>query len=203
VLQAIAENKAVPSWAKPKMPSVMSATLVYPRMFQGWGMFAPNPITDDGSVSIDAITLDGRHVDPFTGQTPDLDISDSRGLGLGQIRQDYFNRIRLDRNKVFRQGLLDYLRNWHKETGRPGDELVAFDVYWVRAMCPPPGQKHASNNEKIALLTYRKPGYRPPAGQPPLPPEPKVESADTIDNKVTPAPNVPVEAVQKVLNLIH
>ena len=107
-------------------------------MFQGWGMFAPNPITDDGSVSIDAVTLEGRHVDPFTGQTPDLDISDARGLGLGQIRQDYFNRIRLDRNKVFRQGLQDYLRNWHKETGRPEDELVAFDVYWVRAMCPPP-----------------------------------------------------------------
>lgn len=183
VLQAIAENKAIPTWAKPTLPKVMSATLVYPRMFQGWGMFAPNPITDDGSVSIDAITLDGRHVDPFTGKEPDLDISDARGLGLPQIRQDYFNRIRLDRNKVFRQGLLDYLRGWHKETGRPEDELVAFDVYWVRAMCPPPGQKRSYNNEKIALLTYRKPGYRPPPGQPPLPPEPKVESADTIDVK--------------------
>ena len=202
VLQAIAENKAVPAWAKPKMPGVMSATLVYPRMFQGWGMFAPNPITDDGSVSIDAITLDGRHVDPFTGQAPDLDISDSRGLGLGQIRQDYFNRIRLDRNKVFRQGLQDYLRSWHKETGRPEDELVAFDVYWVRAMCPPPGEKHASRNEKIALLTYRKPGYRPAPGLPGLPPEPKVESADTIDNKAQPAPTMPVEGIQKLWNLI-
>jgi hypothetical protein len=202
VLQAIAENKAVPTWAKPRMPAVMSATLVYPRMFQGWGMFAPNPITDDGSVSIDAITIDGRHVDPFTGQAPDLDISDARGLGLGQIRQDYFNRIRLDRNKVFRQGLQDYLRNWHKETGRPQDELVAFDVYWVRAMCPPPGQKAAYNNEKIALLTYRKPGYRPAPGVPGLPPEPKVESADTVDTKANPAPAVPVEAVQQILNLL-
>jgi hypothetical protein len=202
VLQAIAENKAVPTWARPKMPGVMSATLIYPRMFQGWGMFAPNPITDDGSVSIDAITIDGRHVDPFTGQAPDLDISDSRGLGLGQIRQDYFNRIRLDRNKVFRQGLQDYLRNWHKETGRAQDELVAFDVYWVRAMCPPPGQKAAYNNEKIALLTYRKSGYRPAPGLPGLPPEPKVESADTIDIKAQPAPTMPVEGIQKLFNLI-
>ena len=203
VLQAIAENKAVPIWAKPKMPGVMSATLIYPRMFQGWGMFAPNPITDDGSVSIDAITLDGRHVDPFTGDVPDLDISDARGLGIGQIRQDYFNRIRLDRNKVFRQGLLDYLRSWHKETGRPEDELVAFDVYWVRAMCPPPGQNRAYNNEKIALLTYRKSGYRPLPGQPPLPPEPKVESADTIDPKTNPQATLPVEPVQKILNLLR
>ncbi|MEP7120813.1 MAG: HTTM domain-containing protein [Byssovorax sp.] len=204
VLQAIAENKAVPAWARPKMPGVMSATLVYPRMFQGWGMFAPNPITDDGSVSIDAITLDGRHVDPFTGEVPDLDISDSRGLGLGQIRQDYFNRIRLDRNKVFRQPLQDYLRNWHKETGRPQDELVAFDVYWVRAMCPPPGQKHAYNNEKIALLTYRKSGYRPAPGLPPLPPEPKVESADTVDPKAATATPAPLDGVPMLFEkLVH
>jgi hypothetical protein len=204
VLQAISENKAVPIWAKPRMASVMTATLVYPRMFQGWGMFAPNPIADDGSVSVDAVTLEGRHVDPFTGLAPDLDISDARGLGLPQIRQDYFNRIRLDRNKVFRQGLLEYLRAWHKETGRPEDELVAFDVYWVRAFCPLPGDKHAFNNEKIALLTYRKPGYRPPAGQPPLPPEPKVESADTVDNKPTaPAALKVPESVQEVLNMLH
>jgi hypothetical protein len=140
-------------------------------------MFAPNPITDDGSLSIDAVTLDGRRVDPFTGEAPDLDITDARGLGLNQIWQDYFNRIRLDRNKVFRQGLREYLLRWHKETGRPGDELVAFDVYWVRDQCPKPGDKQAFKNEKIALLTYRKAGYKPPPGQPPLPPEPKVESA--------------------------
>jgi hypothetical protein len=140
-------------------------------------MFAPNPITDDGSLSIDAITIDGRHVDPFTGKEPDLDLTDARGLGLGQIWQDYFNRIRFDRNKVFRQGLKDYLLRWHEETGRPADELVAFDVYWVRDQCPRPGMTQAYKNEKIAILTWRKPGYTPPPGQPPIPPAPKEESA--------------------------
>ena len=63
------------------------------------------------------------------------------------------------------------------KTGRPEDELVAFDVYWLRDQCPLPGQTQPYKHEKIALLTYRKPGYRPPPGNPPLPPEPKVESA--------------------------
>jgi hypothetical protein len=177
VSQLLNENKSVPQVLKHKQPRLMEATIGYPRMYQGWGMFAPNPITDDGVLAIDAVTLDGRHVDPFTGQAPDLDLTDARGAGLNQIWQDYFNRIRLDRNKVFRQGLKEYLLRWHVETGRPEDELVAFDVYWVRDQCPPPGQDRPYKNEKIAILTYRKPGYRPPPGQPPLPPEPKVESA--------------------------
>lgn len=177
VSQTINENKSVPQFLKHPQPWLMQATIWYPRMSQGWGMFAPNPISDDGSVSIDAITIDGRHVDPFTGEAPDLDLTDARGLGLGQIRQDYWNRIRFDRNKVFRQGLKEYLLRWHEETGRPEDELVAFDVYWLRDQCPLPGQTRPYKHEKIAILTYRKPGYRPPPGKPPLPPEPKVESA--------------------------
>lgn len=177
VSQAINENKSVPQVLKHQQPRIMQATLGYPRMYQGWGMFAPNPISDDGSLTVDAYTIDGRRIDPFTGAEPDLDLTDARGLGLNQIWQDYFNRIRLDRNKVFRQGLREYLQRWHLETGRPEDELVAFDVYWVRDQCPPPGQDRPYNNEKIALLTYRKPGYKPPPGKPPIPPEPKVESA--------------------------
>ena len=54
---------------------------------------------------------------------------------------------------------------------RPEDELVAFDVYWLRDQCPLPGQTAPYKHEKVAILTYRKPGYKPPPGKPPLPPE--------------------------------
>jgi hypothetical protein len=155
----------------------MEATIVYFRIFQGWGMFAPNPITDDGILAVEAWTIDGRRIDPFTGRTPDLDLTDARGMGMGQLMQDYFNRIRFDRNKVFRQGLREYLERHHLRTGRPEDELVAFDVYWIRDQCPKPGSLKAYKNETIAILTWRKPGFTPPAGFPQIPREPKVESA--------------------------
>jgi hypothetical protein len=186
VWQALQENKSVPQPVKdhlrpPYLPApihaAMAATIQYPRLFQGWGMFSPNPISEDGSVSIDAYTVDGRRIDPFTGQEPDLVLTDARGLGLSQIRQDYWNRIRLDRNKPYRDGLRDYLLRWHQITGRPEDELVAFDVYWVRDKCPKPGDSEPYDNQTIALLTYRKPGYKPPPGAPAIPPAPKVESA--------------------------
>ena len=178
-LQMMSENKCFPPQLKPKLPPYMAATVGYPRLFQGWGMFAANPITDDGSLSIDAITVDGRHVDPFTGEAPDLNLSDARGLGLEQIWQDYFNRIRLERNKTYREGLKDYLLRWHLETGRPEDELVAFDVYWLRDQCPRRGDIEPFGHEKIALLTYRKTGYKPAPGLPPLPPSPKLGNAET------------------------
>jgi hypothetical protein len=36
-----------------------------------------------------------------------------------------------------------------------------------------------------------------------LPPEPKVESADTIDPKTHPTENLPIAPVQKLLNYLH
>ncbi len=198
VAQAVQENKAIPDSISlhvhkvvnfdvdvpirklvNERPQIMHATIGYPRLYQGWGMFAPNPITDDGTVVVDAYTIDGRRIDPFTGKEPELDLTHAQGLGLGQIQQDYFNRIRLDQNQVFRQGLADYLRAWHLRTGRPQDELVAFDVYWVRDQCPRPGEDKPYANEDIPILTWRKPGYRRPHGAPQIPPSPQLKSADT------------------------
>lgn len=179
--QAINENKSVPALLKHEQPWFVRATLSYPRMFQGWGMFAANPITDDGVIAVDAITVDGRHVDPFTGEAPDLDLTDARGLGLGQIRQDYFNRIRFDGNKVFRkpQGLQEWILRYHERTGRPEDEIVAFDVFWVRDQCPRPGERRPYNNENIPILSYRRAGYQPRPGLPPLPPALKEQTAES------------------------
>lgn len=179
--QAINENKSVPPQLKhdEHLPWFMRATISYPRILQGWGMFSANPIVEDGVLAVDAITVGGRHVDPFTGEEPDLDLTDARGAGLGQLIQDYFNRIRMDRHKGFRkpQGLQEFLLRYHERTGRPEDELVAFDVFWVRDQCPRPGELTPYDNKAIPILSYRRSGYRPRPGQPPLPPPLKEQSA--------------------------
>lgn len=177
--QAWSEGKGLPKFLQLETPKPWEGPLHTFRLFQGWGMFSANPITDDGSVSVDAITVDGRHVDPFTGAEPDLDLTDARGLGLSQPRQDYYNRIRQDRNRGYRSALQDYLLRYHKRTGNPDDELVAFDVYWLRDQCPPPGSDKPYDHERIPLLVYRKPGYRPRPGLPALPPAPQVRSAES------------------------
>ena len=63
-------------------------------------MFSPNPVMDDGTIVVDAITVDGRHVDPFsihvepyTLREPNFDLLHARSLRTNQIWGDYFNRI--------------------------------------------------------------------------------------------------------------
>lgn len=176
--QIINENKSVPPPIKHSQPKWMQATIVYPRLFQGWGMFAPNPIRVDGVVAIDAITVDGRHIDPLRGGAePDLFLSDERGCGLQQIPQDYMNRIRLDGNKRHRRALERWLQSYHERTGNPADEIVSYGVYWLQDMCPEPGELEPSHHRKICIASWSKRGFRPPKGQPALPKPCKVESA--------------------------
>ncbi|HZO15763.1 MAG TPA: HTTM domain-containing protein [Polyangiaceae bacterium] len=176
--QLVNENKSLPPPFKHQQPKLVRATLQYPRIFQGWGMFAPNPIREDGIVAVDARTVDGRRIDPFSGTEPDLNLSDARGLGLNQIHQDYFNRIRLDHNRPFRKPLGEWLQRYHRETGRAEDEIVAYDIWWLRDKNPLPGELEPTKHEKICIASWRKPRFRPPVGQPPLGVPCRVESAE-------------------------
>ena len=55
-------------------------------------MFSPNPVMDDGTIVVDAITVDGRHVDPFsihvepyTLREPNFDLLHAKSLRTNQI----------------------------------------------------------------------------------------------------------------------
>lgn len=159
-------NPCFPPQMKPPLPIYIQAVTGYARWRQGWRMFAPNPLRDDGVMAIDAFTVDGRHIDPFTGKEPDLFLSDAEGMGLPQVRGDYENRVRMEDYKAYRQPLKDYLLHYHDHTGRPEDELASFDVYWLHDWCADPGSWTPHHHEKTALLTYRKRNFAPPPGAP-------------------------------------
>ena len=156
-------------------PQIMHATIGYPRLYQGWGMFAPNPITDDGTVVVDAHTIDGRRIDPFTGKEPDLDLTHARGLGLGQIQQDYFNRIRLDQNKVYRQGLSEYLRALAPPHRPPRGRARGVRRLLGPRPVPAPRREQALRQRDHPHPHVAQARLQTPAGAPPIPPEPKVE----------------------------
>jgi hypothetical protein len=159
-------------------PAFLTFTNGYLRIFQGWGMFAPNPIQDDGVMVVDAITVTGRHIDPITRRTPDLDLTDSRGEGLSQIEQDLGNRLRFEKNRVYRDGVRDYALGHHLRTGDPDDEIVSVDVYWVRCKLPAPGTRQPTQNDAVPIYTWRKPGHVPRDGVPALPPPLRTRNAD-------------------------
>jgi predicted DCC family thiol-disulfide oxidoreductase YuxK len=140
--EVVKSNPYVSRHLQLRRPEWMTEIIGYTRMLEGWGMFAPEPPYDDGRLVVDGRTIDGRKLDPFTGEEPVFDPESPRGWGHDQLWCDYSNHIRWPHNQGRRQFLRTYLLNQHRYSKRPQDELTAFDVWWIQDKSPPPGQKH-------------------------------------------------------------
>jgi len=142
---------------KPQNEDLMTITHKM-RFLQGWFMFSPNPVKDDGIIVVDAITVDGRHVDPFWGTEPNFDLINAKSFGYNQIWSDYFNRIQTGGNRAYRDPMADYLRRLPERTGDPKDALVSGEVYWVHDFNPRFGQKKSYGQTRTLLCTFTAEG---------------------------------------------
>jgi hypothetical protein len=139
------------------------------RFQQGWYMFSPNPVMDDGTIIVDAITIDGRHIDPFTWQEPDFEIGKVKSFGYNQIWSDYFNRMHLPGFAGYRDAMKEYMLRLPQRTGRPEDTLVSGDVYWAQDLNPKWNEITSYKFEKVKLFSFENPAAKPPAAPPPPP----------------------------------
>jgi hypothetical protein len=128
------------------------------RFLQGWVMFSPNPPLEDGTIVVDAVTVDGRHVDPFTGKPPSWDLGAAKSLRLPQIWSDYFSHIVRPTNVAYRDAMRDYLLRLPERTGRPNDAIVSGDVYWVRDNNPRWGETASWGYERSKLFSFERRG---------------------------------------------
>ena len=124
------------------------------RYLQGWFMFSPQPVTDDGIIVVDAVTIDGRHVDPFTEQPPNFDLLHAKSFGYSQIWSDYYNRIQLPANRSFRDSMTAYMHRLPERTGNPNDELVSGEVFWVHDMNPRWGTRESFQQQNKKLFSF-------------------------------------------------
>lgn len=123
-------------------PQWMTDVVVYPRLFQGWSMFAPGPPRHDGRLVVDGRTADGRKLDPLTGQEPVLEVALQDRSSMSANWAAFHTRIAERRNRRYHQGFKDYLLRAHRVSGSgdEGDRLVAFDVWWVHEDIAPYGK---------------------------------------------------------------
>jgi hypothetical protein len=142
---------------QPEVTRVFSHKL---RFLQGWFMFSPNPVMDDGTIIVDAVTEDGRHVDPFWQKEPNFDLTNAKSFGYNQIWSDYFNRMHLAGNRNYRDAMIDYMRRLPERTGNPKDRLVSGEVYWVKDMNPKWKQRKSWNYQRELLFSFDENGRR-------------------------------------------
>lgn len=120
---------------QPEIPRMLAHKMRY---LQGWFMFSPNPVMVDGILVVDAITVDGRRVDPFTTDTydhrlepPRYDLLEAKSYKYNQIWSDYFNRMGMSQNTAFRKPMQEYMFRLPERTGNPDDAIVKGTVYWL------------------------------------------------------------------------
>ncbi len=156
VNEALFINQAVPKFLKFDEPGWVKRLVAYPRFIQAWSMFASDAPLSDESVVVEAITADGRRVDPYSevaGRIP------YPGVDEIPTRLDndsfFFNySVRIPDQGVYHQAFLEWILRYPIRTGHPGDRIVRFDAYKIENDSPPPGETRPHNVRKQVFLSY-------------------------------------------------
>jgi len=146
-------------------PAWMVSAVMYPHIFQSWSMFSPDAPLEDEMIVVDAVTRDGRHVDPFNefgSRGTTLPVADMREmparLGHSSIVCDYTLRIP-DAGSYF-QAFIEWVQRYPQRTGRARDEIASFRAWKIQQTSPPPGETHPTNLRRQVFLEWPEPGER-------------------------------------------
>ena len=156
VNEALFINQVVPKFLKFDEPGWVKRLVAYPRFIQAWSMFASDAPMSDESVVVEAITAEGRRVDPYSEVAgripyPGIDEIPSR------LDNDsfFFNySVRIPDQGVYQQAFLEWILRYPIRTGHPGDRIVRFDAYKIENDSPPPGETSPRNTRKQIFLSY-------------------------------------------------
>ena len=156
VNEALFINQVVPKFLKFDEPGWVKRLVAYPRFIQAWSMFASDAPMSDESVVVEAITAEGRHVDPYSqvaGRIPYPGVAEIPS----RLDNDsfFFNySVRIPDQGVYHQAFLEWILRYPIRTGHPGDRIVRFDAYKIENDSPPPGETSPRNTRKQVFLSY-------------------------------------------------
>jgi hypothetical protein len=163
--QLLDENAAAHRvWDHHNAPPV-AAAVTYLNLFQGWSMFAPEVNKTDINIAVDAVTVAGRHVDPWNETAnpryPMPGATIPPALGPNWLFYQYVTR--LPWWPAYNQAFQEWVLRYPERTGRKEDEIVSFKAFKVEDDSPPPGETEPTNRRATLMLEYPPP---PPAPAP-------------------------------------
>jgi len=150
-------NRAIPAWLRfDQRPQWMAAAVMYPHLFEGWSLFAPDAPTSDQMVYVDAVTRDGRHVDPyneFGSRVAALPVDAvPERLGHDSFWCDY--TLGIADAGIYHQALIDWILRYPERTGREEDTLVRFEAFSLTQDTPAPNETRPTNVNRRRFLQW-------------------------------------------------
>jgi len=155
-LVALAAQRLVAGNTRWKGPLWFEQAESYLMLYERWYMFAPEAPRSDMNVSIDAVTAEGRNVDPFNELAspghafPGLRIPPH--LNQSPLFVEWALKVPFisDYHQAFKEWVLRY----PQRTGRPQDRIVSFRAYVVEDDSPPPGRRAPTNTRWTQFYQY-------------------------------------------------
>ena len=160
--EVLNDNASVPKALRVRQPDWAHAVIEYPRILQGWRMFASEPSRTDSMIYVDATTASGTHVDPYNEVAseqpfPAGDVVPAH-MGQSQYFVMYSDRIATEGYAAYRQAFEEWLLAYPKRTGRAEDCLLSYEVYLVTDRSPALGAlPWPTPLERIRFMSYRAP----------------------------------------------
>jgi hypothetical protein len=160
--EVLNDNVPVPRVLRVHQPAWAKAVIEYPRILQGWRMFASEPPRTDSMLYVDATTATGAHVDPYNQVASDQPFPAGevvpRHMGQSQFFVMYSERISSEGYAAYRQAFSEWLQAYPDRTHRPQDCLLAYDAYLVTDTTPVFGQGKASvRRERQRFMSFSAP----------------------------------------------
>lgn len=172
---SVANAGVPPALRWERRPSWMVSAVMYPHIFQSWSMFSPDAPLRDYMVVVDAVTRDGRHVDPLNevaSRVATLPVDDiPKRLGHDSFWCDYI--LRIPNMPAYHQAFLEWIQRYPERTGNPGDAIVSFQAWNLEHASPPPGETATSDVKRHLFLEWHEPPPAPPPAQAAPAPETK------------------------------
>src|SRR4051794_17572531 len=137
-------------------PAPVAAAVSYLGLFQGWSMFAPEAPMTDYNLTVDAVTVDGRHVDPYNEvanpRHPHPGFTIPESMGPSHIFYGYVNHIA--NRGAYHQALIEWVLRYPERTGRANDKIVSFVIWKVEDDSPRLGERKPTNLRWDAMVRY-------------------------------------------------
>ncbi len=132
----------------------MKQFVTYGRLFQGWFMFSPDVPTGERMVYVDALTVSGRHVDPFNeagARVADLPVLRIPvHMEQNEFWCDFTNRV--PDSDTYWKPLKEWVFDYPLRTGRPEDRVVSFEAKLFEQENAPPGESEPRNFKTKVLF---------------------------------------------------
>lgn len=156
VNEALWINQAVPPALKFDEPGWVKRLVAYPRFIQAWSMFASDAPTTDESMVVDAVTADGRHVDPYSEVAGRYPYPGTEEIPSRLDNDSFFFNysVRIPDQGVYHGAFIEWILHYPERTHDPADRIVRFDAYKIENDSPPPGQTVPRNVRKHIFLSW-------------------------------------------------